>query len=199
MLSNEYSVLLFVIYMNVFVLCTGRCGSTTFARACEHIDNYSSSHESLTEFLGAKRFDYPLNHIEVDNRLSWLLGRLDQAYGNKAFYVHLTRDLEKTCESLVKRINQGIMRAYKTPGILLNMDKSTEPYKIAEDFCLTVNANIKHFLKDKKKKMNFSLENASSDFVKFCNYIDAELNMDVALREFKIKYNASKTINTKSS
>lgn len=177
--------------MNVFVLCTGRCGSTTFARACEHIDNYSSSHESLTEFLGSKRFDYPKNHIEIDNRLSWLLGRLDKAYGDNAYYVHLTRDLGKTCESLVKRINQGIMRAYKTPGILLKMDKSTDPYKIAEDFCLTVNENIKHFLKDKSNKMNFSLENAKPDFKQFCNNIKADVNIDLALSEFDIKHNAS--------
>ena len=32
--------------MRVFVLCTGRSGSTTFVRACQHIDNYTASHES---------------------------------------------------------------------------------------------------------------------------------------------------------
>ena len=119
-----HSILSVNTYMNVFVLCTGRCGSTTFTRACEHINNYTSSHESRTQFLGAERFNYPTNHIEVDNRLSWLLGRLDNIYGNDAFYVHLTRDINLTCNSLTKRANQGIMRAYKTPGILLKMDKS---------------------------------------------------------------------------
>lgn len=29
--------------MNVFVLCTGRCGSMTFARACGHIRNFSAA------------------------------------------------------------------------------------------------------------------------------------------------------------
>lgn len=177
--------------MNVFVLCTGRCGSTTLTRACEHISNYSASHESLTEYLGSQRFNYPSNHIEVDNRLSWLLGRLDKAYGNNAFYVHLTRNIDETCQSLAKRIDQGIMRAYKTPGILLKMDKATSPIKIAEDFCLTVNENIRHFLKDKSNKMDFTLENAKSDFVKFCNRIDASVDIDSALSEFNLKYNAS--------
>ena len=32
--------------MNVFILNTGRCGSRTFARACAHITNYTSAHES---------------------------------------------------------------------------------------------------------------------------------------------------------
>lgn len=179
-------------YMNVFVLCTGRCGSTTFSRACQHINNYSSSHESLTEFLGSKRFDYPSNHIEVDNRLSWLLGRLDYHYGDNAFYVHLRRDYDKTCQSLVKRINQGIMKAYKTPGILLKMDKTTDPIDIARDFVNTVNLNISHFLKDKSKKMNFQLESAAEDFPIFCERINAVVDIDKALAEFNIKYNASK-------
>lgn len=34
--------------MNVFVLCTGRCGATTFHRACEHIENYSAGHDLST-------------------------------------------------------------------------------------------------------------------------------------------------------
>lgn len=78
--------------MNVFVLSTGRCGSTTFVKACEHITNFSAAHESRTGLLGAARLDYAGNHIEADNRLSWLLGRLDRTYGNAAFYVHLRRD-----------------------------------------------------------------------------------------------------------
>ena len=57
--------------MNIFVLCTGRCGSMTFTKACGHIDNFSSAHESRCGRLGNERLAYPENHIEVDNRLSW--------------------------------------------------------------------------------------------------------------------------------
>ena len=56
--------------MNVFVLCTGRCGSTTFACACRHIENYTAAHESRSHLAGPERFAYPEDHIEVDNRLS---------------------------------------------------------------------------------------------------------------------------------
>ncbi|WP_223786927.1 hypothetical protein [Marinicella meishanensis] len=177
--------------MNVFVLCTGRCGSTTFAKACQHIHNFTAAHESRTGLLGADRFAYPPNHIEVDNRLAWLLGRLDKKYGNDAFYVHLTRNEEDTCNSLVKRINQGIMRAYKTPGVLLKMDKTTDPQVIARDYCHTINENIRMFLKDKTKQMDFSLENWAQDFSQFCAAIDAEVNLQAALGEFNIKHNAS--------
>ena len=64
--------------MNVFILSTGRSGSQTFARACAHVSNYTSAHESRSGLLGDAHFDYPDNHIESDNRLSWMLGRLDR-------------------------------------------------------------------------------------------------------------------------
>ena len=79
---------------NVFVLCTGRCGSTTLVEACGHLSNWTSGHETRTHLLGPARLAYPDGHIEADNRLSWLLGRLDEAFGDRAAYVHLTRDPE---------------------------------------------------------------------------------------------------------
>jgi hypothetical protein len=45
--------------MNVFVLCTGRCGSTTFARACRHMTNYGVGHESRIGKLGEERLAFP--------------------------------------------------------------------------------------------------------------------------------------------
>ena len=105
--------------MNVFVLCTGRCGSTTFARACSHIENFGVAHESRCAQLGDSRFAYPENHIEVDNRLSWLLGRLDRAYGDDAFYVHLRRPDQQVAASFLNRYRGGIIRAYRGEGILM--------------------------------------------------------------------------------
>ena len=81
-------------FQNVFVLCTGRCGSTTFDRACRHMTNWTAGHETRSHLTGPDRFAYPPRHIEADNRLSWMLGRLEQAYGADAAYVHLTRDAE---------------------------------------------------------------------------------------------------------
>ncbi|MCS3662077.1 hypothetical protein [Salinibacter ruber] len=94
--------------MNVFVLCTGRCGSTTFARACEHIENYSAAHESRAGKIKG-RVNYPARHIEVDNRLSWFLGRLDEVYGDDLFYVHLRRNPRATAESFADRYEVGMI------------------------------------------------------------------------------------------
>jgi len=62
--------------MKVFILCTGRTGSVTIMKACEHIKNFTSGHESLSKKFGNERFEYADNHIEGDNRLSWHLGEL---------------------------------------------------------------------------------------------------------------------------
>lgn len=45
--------------MNVFVLCTGRCGSVTFVEACKHVTNYTSAHESRAGIAGPGRVQYP--------------------------------------------------------------------------------------------------------------------------------------------
>ena len=85
--------------MNIFVLCTGRSGSVSLYKICKHIENYTSDHESRKSL----DFSYNENHIEIDNRLCWFLGRLDQTYGDNAIYVHLKRDKNKIAESYSKR------------------------------------------------------------------------------------------------
>ena len=69
-------------------MCTGRSGSVTFYNVCKHIKNYTTGHESR------KNLDiiFPDNHIEIDNRLSWFLGTLNENFGNDAIYVHLRRN-----------------------------------------------------------------------------------------------------------
>lgn len=176
--------------MNVFVLCTGRCGSTTFIQACGHISNFSSAHESRSHLLGADRFDYPPNHIEADNRLSWLLGRLDKTYGSNAFYVHLTRNVRDTAASYANRYETGIMKAYRGTGIVW-VPETADPMAVALDYCETVNSNIAAFLKDKPRKMQFALEHAKRDFPIFCNSIGATVKMDAALAEFNTRHNSS--------
>lgn len=177
---------------NVFILCTGRCGSTTLIRACRHISNYTAKHESRSALLGNARFDYPANHIEADNRLSWLLGRLDREYGKDALYVHLTRETGSVAASYAQRYGSGIMRAYRGGGIIMGLPGDADPMDVALDYCDTVDSNIKLFLRDKPRKMDFRLESAQEDFLKFCEFIKAEVALDKALAELAIQHNATK-------
>ena len=176
--------------MNIFILNTGRCGSMTFIKACEHITNFSSAHESRCDQLGDARLAYPDNHIEADNRLSWFLGKLDKQYGDNAIYVHLKRNNNDTATSYAKRLFPGgIIPAYRK-GILQHLPDDTPDLSVSLDYCDTVNSNIEHFLKDKTRKMEFNLENAKQDFKKFWAFIDAEGDLDSALAEFNIAYNS---------
>jgi len=177
--------------VNVFVLCTGRCGSTTFAKACAHLNNYTASHESRCSLLGKERLDYPLNHIEVDNRLSWLLGRLDQSYGNNAFYVHLHRDKRAVVQSFTRRYEHGIIRAYRGDGIAMGLSSNIDPVLVCEDYYDTVESNIDLFLRDKTRKMHFNLESWREDFPIFYERVSARGDIAKCMTEFKVMHNSS--------
>jgi len=175
--------------MNVFILNAGRCGSTTFIKACQHITNYTALHESRSGLSGDQRLAYPPRHIEADNRLSWLLGRLDRQFGNHAFYVRLSRNRRSSVESFVQRSEYGIMKAYRD-GILLG-GKGQTTAELAADYLDTVESNISLFLKDKTNKMEFRMESAMHDFPRFWSAIDAEGDLEKAIAEWQIRYNAS--------
>lgn len=180
--------------MNVFILCTGRSGSTTFMRACKHLTNFTSGHESLSGKIGSERLNYPDWHIESDNRLSWFLGLLDKKYGDKdVFYIHLRRSKEKTVESYNGRwhVKGSIVKAF-TNGILmtpLNKTNEEKRLQICNDYYDTVNANIELFLKDKTNKLTVTLENIEEGFTEFWNKIPAEGNFEDAIMEFRQKHN----------
>ncbi|SHE49378.1 Glycosyltransferase involved in cell wall bisynthesis [Microbulbifer donghaiensis] len=178
--------------MNVFVLCAGRCGSVTLSKACQHIENFSCGHESRTGLHAHHRLSFPENHIEIDNRLSWMLGALDAAFGDEAIYVHLTRNDFATAESYNKRWDKdmSIVTAY-TAGILMRDSQGMDD---CLDYVATVNANIHHFLKNKSKVFKIAIENFSDDFAAFWEGIGAQGDLDKSLVELQSNYNESKLV-----
>lgn len=176
--------------MNVFVLNTGRCGSTTLIAACRHITNFTAAHESRAACLGDDRFAFAENHIVADNRLSWVLGRLDRAYGDEAYYVHLMRGREATAASFARRYHGGVMRAYRK-GILFEDAAGKDPLDVCRDYCNTVNANIAHFLRDKSHTMTFQLESAKDDFQQFWEWIGAQGDLAKGVAKWDCQHNAS--------
>lgn len=182
---------------NVFVLCTGRCGSTTFIKAAEHATNFTARHESRTHLTGIERLDYPAGHIEADNRLSWLLGRLDATWGTRPLYVHLTRDAEETAQSFADRSDRGIMLAYHSEILMhaavLNKTATTIDY--CRDYVATVTSNILLFLRDKPYVETVSLHTIESDVSRVWDRIGAQGNFDAALSELRVRHNARQTAN----
>jgi hypothetical protein len=180
--------------MNVFVLCTGRCGSTTFIRACKHIRNFTSGHETRARLLGEARLNYPDHHIEADNRLSWMLGRLDSKYGDAAVYVHLTREPSAVARSFEDRVNHrgAIMAAYRE-AILMGGTEQALPRDYADDYVQNVTLNIRHFLKDKSRVLHVALETVEQDFPAFWKRIGAQGNLDAAMAEWRQRSNTGES------
>ena len=183
--------------MRVFVLCTGRSGSLTFIRACSHMTNFSSGHETRSRILGKERFLYPDNHIEADNRLVWFPGALEEITTREDYFVHLIREREATVKSYNRRWirNGSLIRAY-CEGIhqiaLHKLDRNKR-MAVVHDFYDRVNENIRHFLKDKQRSITIRIEDAEEDFSRFWGEIGAEGDLDSALHTFGDRYNRSKT------
>jgi len=176
--------------MNIFVLCTGRCGSTTFARACAHMTNYTVGHETRSGLIRDDRLAYPPEHIEVDNRLAWFLGRLDRAYGDTAHYVHLTRNREATGQSFRRRYDSGILYGYRS-SVLMGLADTATPDVVCADYVDTVTENIHLFLLGRSRVSKVEVETARVGFEGFWQAIGARGSLAAALAEWDRCYNAS--------
>jgi hypothetical protein len=179
--------------MRIFILCTGRTGSVSFIEACKHMQNFSAGHESRSRFLGTERMNYPDMHIEADNRLSWMLGRLEVFSRESVRFVHLIRDEKATAASHNHRWNNrwSIIRAYAESVLFKDLATLTEADKLAIciDYVHTVNENIAHYLAD-KNSMVVQLENIQEDFAAFWQWIGAEGDLDAALKSLQTPQNS---------
>jgi hypothetical protein len=165
----------------------------TLSHACAHLTNYTAAHESRTHLLGPARLAYPPRHIEIDNRLSFFLGRLDARFGNDAAYVHLWRDPEAVAQSWAARANQGMMHAYRF-GIMSrarNLNRKAELIDFCRDYVDTATTNIRAFLRDKTTVMTMQLETIGADFDRFVDWSGAEGDLDGARAELHVRHNAT--------
>jgi hypothetical protein len=182
--------------MNVFVLSTGRAGSKTFAIACQHLTNFTAEHELKANQVGPSRFEFPDNHIEVDNRLTWHLGLLGQHYAQKdVLYVHLKRDAEKTTQSFLHRwenstYRASIIRAF-AHGIVMQRKDWTKDQRVevCRHYIDTISANIEEFIKD-RPRMTVHLEDGGASFEAFLQRIEAKGNIEKCKAEWSRIHNA---------
>lgn len=175
--------------MRVFVLTTGKSGSTTFAKACSHIVNYTSAHESRCH-LSEARCVFPDDHIEVANRLSWFLGTLDRLYGDDPVYVHLTRPREHVIASMRTRWQNGLLRAMDD-GILQRRPQENW-HDLASLTVQTIEDNIALFLRDKTKVVEVSLPDLRPGFDEMWHRISAEGDIEAAHAELTVRHNKRK-------
>lgn len=170
--------------MRIFVLTTGRSGSTTFAEACTHIEGMTSGHEIHAGMING-RLEYPDNHIESDNRLVWFLGTLDHMYDDEnTFYVHLTRDHEKIARSyrdrwqgaicVARHFYHGILMCRKKP----DMESALDTCRLLVD---TVHDNVTFFLSRRQNWVTVRMESLEEDFFKFMDAAGVQGDRDKIL------------------
>lgn len=179
--------------VRVFVLTTGRTGSTSFIRACSHATNYTAGHESRVRDLLPDRLRFPDGHIEADNRLFFYLGLLDEAFGEEAFYVHLTRNHSEVERSYLERWADPVTLGRGWAQMVMlshSIDKALRPY-VVRDAVAAMNAGIRLFLKDKPHQITVAIEDCPDAFFAFWDAIGAEGDRDAAGREWAIPRNAN--------
>lgn len=164
--------------MRVFFLTAGRTASQTVALAAAHIDGMTAAHESRRRMI-EQRLEYPDNHIEVDNRLSWFLGSLERLYDDEeTFYVFLKRDPERIAASYIRRwhITVSIVRAFYHGILMCRNKKPTDDEKMASArlFVQTVEDNIEAFLRTHPNHAVINTENLEADFMAFMDQAGLE-------------------------
>lgn len=178
--------------MRAFVLCTGRCGSLTLARALGHASNYTVGHESRAH-VTVGRLDYPDQHIEADNRLSWFLGGLGRRFP-AAVWVHLTRDPEQVAASYAERfhVRAGIMPAFASGVLRRGPARPSERLELARLYVDTVAANLEAFLatQDPKRVVRMAIEQPHEPFDELWYLLGAEGNRQAAHAELDKRHNA---------
>lgn len=177
--------------MKIIVLTAGRSGSYTLYKALKHVRNFTVGHDSGEGKIAAERCVVPANHIEIDTRMHWFLGRLGQLETPDTQYVHLTRNQQAVAKSYNSRWYnaKGIMQGYCQS--ILQLDKTADNFEIALDMVQTVDANIEQFLHGRSFH-RISLESFDVDVPVFLEKIGADVDIDKVLGEFSMKNNATK-------
>jgi hypothetical protein len=122
---------------------------------------------------------------------------LEAYYGERAFYVHLTRDPEAVARSYNERwgMRCSIMDAFGY-GVLLHSRRwsASEQLDVARFYVATVEENIRCFLRDKPRKAVVRLESFTPDFTSFWHDIQAQGELKQAIGEFTRHHNVNRPV-----
>jgi len=169
--------------MQCFCLCTGRCGSLTLVQAFRHATNYTAAHESGRANHYA--LEYPDDHIEVDNRLSWFVGSLAVRFP-EARWIWLRRDPAAAAASYARRRHSTAIKAIN--AICQGHLKGRA--ELAQKLIRTMEENIAEFLRFRPHDV-CRIERAKKDFPPIWRSLGCTGDLAAAVAEFDHRYNAS--------
>ncbi len=180
--------------MKVFVVGTGRCGTTTFVYACKHITNYKCVHEQpVTSSGGSIKFpmETERNVIYVDPRLSFAMPLIP----NDAFIVHLRRKREEVINSWIKRGKNWGPRAWLFTAFHWPAPSFSECCALCYDVMVR-NIEAELALREscgQRISMTLHLESIKTRWMDFWRTIKAEGDYKESLAEWDRKHNATPT------
>mgnify|MGYP002639917025 CR=1 FL=1 len=183
--------------MRVFILSTGRAGTTTFTKASEHITNYTAAHESTRGMFSPDHLDFPDRHIESNPYLTFLLAPLAKRLeGQDVFFVHLQRKREGVIQSWLRRgpkIGPGKWSpiAMGTNSRQLNRDQFEQVCGLCHDAMVgQVEAFLARIPAD--QQMHIWLHEAAERWPVFWQKIGAEGDLAAATAEWSVRHNKGK-------
>ena len=163
--------------MRIFVVGTGRCGSSTFYQACKTITNYTCGHET---FAGqVHNFEYLDNHIEVAVQNVQALALLQNKYPNNMI-VQLIREPKGCIQSLFEQCPE-YLKAWSFQVYLTT--EVTE--KVAEAYYHCVNQHIAKI----PNLVTVRVDDLEWFWARFIQSIGAECDMEQAQKILSRKYN----------
>lgn len=175
--------------MNVFVVGTGRCGTLTFSRACQHMDNFTAQHHGAIgpSDLRPQWYEgYADNHIEVNPYLSWFLPVLVESYPD-ALFIHLRRHKEEVVNSWVRRGKSYI------PGRFPKMlGVPTDDFRRVCEIQYDVTTRNIELMADHCNLHTLWLHEIKDQWRAFWDRVGARGDFEGSLAEWDTKYNASK-------
>ena len=172
--------------MNVFIISPGRTGTTTFSKSLKKIEGYTSSHESRVDMLGDERINYPLMHIECDNRLVFFLPSLTEKFCKNSVLVCLNRNPSDIALSYNKRWQKiNIMKAY-SQGILMRRLNRNNQY-VCRDYVDYCYFNINWFSKFWNDFICIELESPVQGVELLLKTINKESYLDAIIKDLEVR------------
>lgn len=168
--------------MRVFVVGTGRCGTSTFYQAAKSIEGYTCGHES--EAARIPSWTFPDNHVEVAAQLVYAIPLVLEKYPDSK-WVHLIREREACVDSLAHQV-WASMAAFAQQWFMC--DHPADVVKTAAKFYDMTNALIPALVPE-KQLMTIHLETLRRQWPDFCTWIGARYFGDVVDEVFEKRFN----------
>lgn len=173
--------------MRVFVVGTGRCGTSTFFHACNHITNYGCGHESKRGPKQIGNWSFPDDHIEIASNLTVGLHKLIYKYPN-SLWVRLKRNKRECVRSLAEQASEAMLD-FAHQWWYLDMTEAVDNIEVASQFYDFCEDYYQRRLPN--NALFLDLEHIREQWSVFWNEARAEGDYLASLKEWDRNYNAA--------